>query len=68
MTYINPGKRDHVCNGKIEGKSEKLRKLRDVLGIVNGNEIIGFQNDNLSFQYRFEKKLSFLKLYNFFKN
>lgn len=33
---------------------------------MNGNEIVGFQNDILSFQDRFE--LSFLKLYNFFKS
>ena len=59
---------------KFEGKSQyvqkqySLWKLRDVLDIVNGNEIAGFQKDNLSFQDRFEKKLSFSKLYNFFKS
>ena len=36
-----------------------LWKLRDVLHIVNGNEIVGFQNENLSFQDRFEKILLF---------
>ena len=40
----------------------------DVLDIVNGNEIVGFQNDNLSFQGIFERKLSFSKLYNPFKS
>ena len=72
MTYINWGKRDHVYIGKYRGKSQYVQKqyllwkLRGELDIVNGNEIVGFQNDILSFQDRFE--LSFLKLYNFFKS
>ena len=68
MTYINPGKRDHIYIGKFEGRSQNVQKrnllwkLRNVLDIVNGNEIVGFQNGNLGFQDRLEKKLSFSML------
>ena len=74
MTYINRGKRDCLDIRKCEGKSQYVQKqhllwkLRGKLDIVNGNEILGFQNDNLSFRDRFEKKLSFSKLDNFFKS
>ena len=73
MTYINPGNRDHIYIRKFEGRSQNVQKrnllwkLRNVLDIVNGNEIVGFQNGNLGFQDRFEKKLSFSMLYNFFQ-
>ena len=75
MNYINPGKRDHAYVGKPEGKSQYVQKqyllwkLIDVLYIiVSGNEIVGFQDYKLTFQDRFEKKLSFSNLCNFFKS
>ena len=72
MTYINPGKKDHVYVGKIDGKSSFVQKqyllwtLRDTLDIINGNELEGGSNET-SFNGRFGKMLSFGRLYNFFK-
>ncbi|XP_066916722.1 uncharacterized protein [Clytia hemisphaerica] len=74
MTYINPGKKDHVYIGKIDGVSQYVQKqyllwtLRDTLDIINGNDEIRREkrNEN-SFQDMFGKKLSFARLYNFFK-
>ena len=74
MTYVNPEKWDHVYIGKFEEKSlyvqkqHLLWKLRDVLDIVNVNEIADIPNENLSFQDKFEKRLSFSMQYNFFKS
>ena len=72
MTYINPGKKDHVYVGKVEGLSKYIQKqyllwmLRDILDI-HGNEIVGFHIGETSFVDKFDKKLSFTKLYNFLK-
>ena len=48
MIYINPGKKDHVYVGKKDGVSQYTQKqyllwtLRDILEILNGNEIVSF--------------------------
>ena len=71
MTYINPGKKDNVYVGKVDGKSVYVQKqyllwtLRDTLDIINGSEFEGDPNKEASFPGKFEKKLSFAKLYNF---
>ena len=73
MTYINPGKKDNVYVGKVDGKSMYVQKqyllwtLRDTLDIINGSKFEGGPNNEASFPGTFEKKLSFAKLYNFFK-
>ena len=72
MTYINPGKKDHIYVGKIDGISQYVQKqyllwtLRDVLDIINGNVMAGV-NVNESFQSVFQRKLSFGQLYHFIK-
>jgi len=72
MTYINPGKKDNVYVGKVNGKSSFVQKqyllwtLRDTLDIINGSELEGAPNET-SFFGRFSKVLSFGRLYNFFK-
>ena len=72
MTYINPGKKDNVYVGKIDGKSSFVQKqyllwtLRDTLDIINGSELEGVPNET-SFNGRFDKVLSFERLYHFFK-
>lgn len=64
MTYIDRGKRNHVYIWKFEGKSQYVQKhyllwkLRHVLDMeikFSDFQFLGFQNDSLSFQERFEK-------------
>ena len=52
---------------KYVQKQYLLWTLRDILDIINENEIVGFHNDETSFVDKFDKKLSFTKLYNFLK-
>jgi len=73
MTYINPGKKDNVYIGKIDGKSQYVQKqyllwtLKETLDIINGSEFVGLSRNESSFPEMFDKKLSFAKLYSFFK-
>ena len=62
MTYINPGKKDNVYVGKVDGKSMYVQKqyllwtLRDTLDIINGSKFEGGPNNEASFPGTFEKK------------
>ena len=55
MTYINPGKKDNVYVGKVDGKSVYVQKqyllwtLRDTLDIINGSEFEGGPNNEANF-------------------
>ena len=61
MTYINPGKKDNIYVGKVDGKSVYVQKqhllwtLRDTLDIINGSEFEGDPNNEASFPGKFEK-------------
>ena len=74
LTYINPGRKDHVYIGKKYGERQYCPKryllwnLRDLLNILNENEVAGFTAGVETFIDRFEKPLSFLLLYTFIRN
>lgn len=74
LTYINPGRRDHVYIGKKDGQRQYRQKryllwnLRDLLNILNGNEVSGSPTGVETFVECFEKPLSFSLLYNFIKS
>ena len=66
MTYTNPGRKDNVYIGKIDGEKQYLQKryllwtLRDALGILNNQED--------GFHVNFEEDLSFGVFYRFMKH
>lgn len=66
MTYTNPGRKDNVYTGKIDGKKHYEQKryllwtLRDALGIVNNQED--------GFYINFQCDLSFAVFYRLIKN
>ena len=74
LTYVNPGRKDHVYIGKKDRKRQYCQKryllwnLRDLLNILNGNEVAGSTTGVETFVGRFEKPLSFSLLYNFIRN
>ena len=71
---MNPGRKDHVYIEKKDGERQYCQKryllwnMRDLLNILNGNEVAGSTADAETFNGRFEKALSFLLLYNFIRN
>ena len=74
LTYVNPGRKDHVYIGKKDGERQYCQKryllwnMRDLLNILNGNEVAGSTTGAETFAGRFEKPLSFSLLYNFIRN
>ena len=74
LTYVNPGRKDHVYIGKKDGEQQYCQKryllwnLRDLLKILNGNEVAGSTAGVETFVDRFEKPLSFSLLYIFIRN
>ena len=72
ISYINPGKKDHVYVGKVGGISQYVQKqyllwtLRDLLDIINGNAMAVRANEN--FESVFLEKMSFGQLYQFVKS
>jgi len=74
LTYVNPGRKDHVYVGKKDGERQYCQKryllwnLRDLLNILNGNEVAGSTAGVETFFGKFEKPLSFSLLYNFVRN
>ena len=70
VTYTNPGRKDHVYVGKIDGERRYKQRLyllwtlRDLLDIANGS---GKVDVSESFYQNFEKLLMFSQLYNFLK-
>ena len=74
LTYVNPGRKDHVDIGKKDGERQYCPKryllwnLRDLLNILNENEVAGFTAGVETFIDRFEKPLPFLLLYTFIRN
>ena len=66
VTYTNPGRKDNVYVGKVNGKKEYIQKryllwtLRDTVGILNNHED--------GFQVSFEEDLSFGIFYRFIKS
>ena len=71
ITYTNPGRKDSVYVGKINGERKYLSRqyllwtLRDLLDIVNGSSE-SLQNSQ-SFVSTFSEKLTFSQLYDFIK-
>ena len=69
LTYVNPGRKDHVYIGKKDGERQYCQKryllwnMRDLLNILNGNEVAGSTTGAETFPGRFEKPLSFSLLY-----
>ena len=69
LTYVNPGRKDHVYIMKKGGERQYCRKiyllwnLRDLFNILNGNKVAGSTAGVETFVDRFEKPLSFLLLY-----
>ena len=65
MTYTNPGRKDNIYIGKIDGERCYVQKryllwnLRDALEILNGQEE--------SFKVKFGEPLTFTKFYQFIK-
>ena len=74
LTYVNPGRKDHVYICKKDGERQYCQKryllwnMRDLLNILNGNEVAGSTTGVETFVGRFEKPLSFSLLYNFIRN
>ena len=64
LTYTNPGRRDHVYTGKVNGEKQYVQKgyllwsLRDALEIINGAA---------GFKHEFGELLSFTWFYHFIK-
>ena len=67
--YTNPWRKNHIYIGKFDGESKYKQKqyllwpLRKIVSIGNGNDEI-----NESFESKFNKKLTFSQLYDFFKS
>ena len=74
LTYLNSGRKDHVYIEKKDGERQYcqnrylLWNLRDLLNILNGNEVAGSTAGVETFDDRFEKPLSFSLLYTFIRN
>ena len=74
VTYVSPGRKDHVYIGKKDGERQYCQKryllwnMRHLLNILNGNEVAGSTTVAETFVGRFEKPLSFSLLYNFIRN
>ena len=70
--YTTPGKRHQVYMGKINGekvyetKKYLLWTLNDLLDILNGCEVTGFQTED-SFMNELGRKLSFRQFYEWIK-
>ena len=68
ISYSNPGRKDHVHIGKIDGESKHKQKqyllwpLREIVSIANCKEAV-----DKSFESKFNKKLTFSQLYDFLK-
>ena len=68
IMYTTPGKRHQVYMGKINGekvyetKKYLLWTLNDLLDILNGCEVTGFQTED-SFMNELGRKLSFRQFY-----
>ena len=72
ITYMNPGRKDNVYVGKINGERAYVQKrfllwtIRDIVDIANG--INGEVSEMEFFSNVFESKLTFVPLYNFLKS
>lgn len=70
LTYTNPGRKDNVYIGKVDGEKVFKQKLyllwniKDVLNIANGSGKIKVPD---TFFHKFEKELTFSQLYDFLK-
>ena len=70
VSYTNPGRKDHVYVGKIDGERRYKQRLyllwtlRDLLDIANGSGKVDVTD---SFYQNFEKLLTFSQLYDFLK-
>ena len=68
ISYTNPGRKDSVYIGKINGESQYMQKkyllwpLREIVSIANSQEAV-----NESFESKFDKILTFSQLYDFLK-
>ena len=68
ISYTNPGRKDHVHIGKIDGESKYKQKqyllwsLREIVSVANCNEAV-----DESFESKFNKKLISSQLYDFLK-
>lgn len=73
ITLTNPGTKESVYIGKINGVSQFLQKqyllwtLRDLLDIINGSDVSGIGVNDNSFAEKFDEKLSLSQLYSFLK-
>ena len=74
LTYVNPGRKDHVYIRKKDRKRQYCQKeiscgiCENFLNILNGNEVAGSTTGVETFVGRFEKPWSFSLLYNFIRN
>ena len=70
ISYITPGKSDHVYVGKINGERQYAQKryllwnLRDLFEIINGNQL---NTDVETFVTKFGERLRFSQLYELIK-
>ena len=70
VTYTNPGRKDNVYVGKINGERRYKQRLyllwtlRELLDIANGSGKVDVSD---SFYQKFEKLLTFSQLYDFLK-
>ena len=68
ISYTNPGRKDSVYIGKINGESQYMQKkyllwpLRKIVSIANSQEAV-----DESFESKFGKILTFSQLYDFLK-
>ena len=64
ISYTNPGRKDSVYIGKINGESQYMQKkyLREIVSIANSQEAV-----DESFESKFDKILTFSQLYDFLK-
>lgn len=66
--------KNHVFIGNVEDEFQYTLKqfylwtLKDKLDIMNDNEILRLTDGEMSLADKFDKKLSFTKLYHFFKS
>ena len=74
ITLTNPGTKDRVYIGKIDGVSQFVQKqyllwsLKDLIDIANGNKVAGIDGKGESYLQRFGVKLSFANVYSFLKS
>ena len=67
ITLTNPGTKDSVYTGKIDGVSQFVQKqyllwsLKDLHEIINGNEVVGIDVSDQSYADRFDEKLFLCK-------